>query len=146
MMKNFMEITTFSKIKALMKERLSANPVGMGLNPRIDESPEDIFEEMTYNGLLDKVVLSLNELLCEFFNNINSDNLEITVRFLKCALRLCSVIPASDCKTILKLILLENNQSIWGADLLEIQKWAAYALLSFSTDEDTLKQEKNETI
>lgn len=121
--------TTVSKIKALMRTRLVADPSALGLNPRMDEAPEDIFEIIAYKGLRDNVVHALMDLLIVSYNEATKDNVEETVVFLKRALHLCDALQPSRCKTILKLIVLEDDYDLWQDSLPELQDLAAQALL-----------------
>jgi len=128
-MNNWTELTEFSEIRNFMKERLVADPAALGLNPRLEECPENLFEIIAHKGQFDNVVRALNELMFVFFDGVNQENITETMRFMKSSLRLCDALQPVRCKNILKTIILEDDQIIWGEGLLDLQDLAAQALL-----------------
>jgi hypothetical protein len=119
-------------------ERLTSDPTILQLDFRVDEEPEDKFIRVSQSGRRSDIVSALRELLSFHVIRQPAIDLEIEARFLKSAFRLCDALQADDCKSALKLFLLEGSPDRWGNYFEPLQEVAARALLSLKREPQEL--------
>ena len=120
---------TLDKLKKEMRERLTADPNSLNLDPRMDEESEDLYVRLAGTSQRGEVVSAVSELITETLTRTDKRHVATAVRFMSRALRLCSAIGAAECAPVLKLILLEHESGVWGYRLRRLQELAARALL-----------------
>ena len=115
-------------MKKELWERLSADPSDLALDQRVEEEPEDLFVRIANRGQRDEVVAGLGPLIVEQFLSSTQEGTELSVRFLRRALRLCDDLATEEARPILKVILLQEKNSLFGNNLDELQELAARVL------------------
>ena len=121
-------LMNMKNMKKELWERLSADPSDLALDQRVEEEPEDLFVRIANRGQRDEVVAGLGPLIVEQFLSSTQEGTELSVRFLRRALRLCDDLATEEARPILKVILLQEKNSLFGNNLDELQELAARVL------------------
>lgn len=121
-------------VRDFVWSRLTADPSSLNLDVRISEYPEDLLVRLAGSGQRREIVLALRSLLTACTADDIDEDENAVLQFLRAALPLCDTLAATECKAVLKTILLLDDSEAWGRRLPEIQELAARALVGLPKD------------